>query len=87
MGRSSGGVLRQHLGSGSEQAAGSSGDVPPMAAAPSASVEGQVYSQVSKFIFFFPRKIKNVILLSEFSLAPYFLWKFGIKKIDIFPKL
>lgn len=76
MGRSSWAVLRQPLGSGSDQAAGSPGGVPD---APSASVGGQVYSQVSK-LFFFPQKDSNCNLPSEFSLPLYFLWKFGIIK-------
>lgn len=46
MGRSSWGVLRQHLGSGSDQAPGTSGDVPAMAVAPSPSLGGQVSSRV-----------------------------------------
>lgn len=60
MGRRSWGVLRQHLGSGSDQAAGRSGDVPAMASAPSASVGCQVYSQVSKYIYYFfsPERLK-----------------------------
>lgn len=69
MGRSSWGVLREPLGSGSDWAAGSSGDVPAMPAALSASVRGQIYSQVSKY-YFFSRNIKVVIFLLSFLCLP-----------------